>query len=140
MKAARLSAILLAALAVAAAAWFLAKNPGPRSDSLEGLLGNFVECLPADLSEAQVEEIKGILVRYESRVREGKVAALDGAELSREFQRHVAADSISRPELNQLMAKVSYYMYREDPFYNPPDGSAMHPLLETQDADSTSQP
>jgi len=112
----------------------LMSDRGPGAETLNGLLADFMKCLPADLTEAQTEEVASILLRYQVNVRRSNVRAQDGIELTESFKRHVAAKRISRNDLNQLMARVSFYMNREDPFYNPADGSAVHPLLEESDS------
>ncbi|MEE9269942.1 MAG: hypothetical protein V3V49_06740 [Candidatus Krumholzibacteria bacterium] len=136
IKATRLAALLIAIGIALTAAFFFLQSPGSGGGP-GGLLGDFMECLPSDLTDAQLDEIESILLRYEATVLEGRVRPQDGAELTREFQRHVDAGGIDRTDLNQLMAKVSFYMYRENPELSPPDGSGMHPLLEEEASDST---
>ena len=133
IKATRI-AILLVALVAGVAMFVLMSDRQSGDDTLNGLLADFTKCQPADLTEAQVEEVESILLRYQVNVSRSNVRAQDGIELTESFKRHVAAKSISRDDLNQLMVRVSFYMNRENPFYNPPDGSAVHPLLEESDS------
>ncbi len=133
IKAARIAMVLLAVVGGLMVVFLMSERESG-GETLDGLLADFMKCLPADLTEAQVEEVESILLRYQINVRRSNVRAQDGVELSESFKRHVAAKRISRDDLNQLMVRVSFYMTRENPFYNPPDGSAVHPLLEESDS------
>ncbi len=127
-------AMLLAAVVGGLVVVVLMSDRGSGGETLNGLLADFMKCLPNDLTEVQVEEVESILLRYQANVRQSNVRAQDGIELTESFKRHVATKHISRNDLNQLMVRVSFYMNRENPFYNPADGSAVHPLLEESDS------
>lgn len=118
--------------------FFVATRDRRGAETGYALTDDFLALVPADIGPDKREEIRGILSRFERRVREGQVRPEDKAEIDTKVMHYIeAGDTISSPELHVLMALVSYYTHRLDPRYNPPDGSGVHPLIDDQNKDST---
>ena len=104
--------------------------------ALAELQTDFIEILPAELSDDQVEEIANILVLYNRRIELGQVARSDEKAISDKMEEYVSARGIDRRELDQFVALVSFFSYRLDPDHNPEDGSGVHPLLKPEENDN----
>ena len=130
--------LILVLVLVALTGLFFLTDPVPKNrNALRGVSRNFVRILPTDLSEEQVEEIKGLFARFDQQVEAGAVVPADRDEVRADMQRHLEAGTISRGDLNTLMAKVGFYTMRNDPRFQHPDGSGIHPLLEKDKSDTT---
>lgn len=106
------------------------------ADTLAELQVDFIDILPAELSDEQVEEITHILILFNRRIELGQVARSDEKAISDKMEEYVSARGVDRRELDQFIALVSFFSYRLDPDHNPEDGSGVHPLLLPEENDT----
>ena len=104
--------------------------PRPTEEKLSGPLADFMSCLPEDLTEEQVLEVEGILIRYAYTAGAGKVSAARVREIDSLLNQYIASGTTSNQEIYTFMAKVSTFSYETD---------VEHPLLEEVPTDSTLQ-
>lgn len=128
------AAVSLAGVALAAAFLFFLHKPAPDAPALHGVFAGFMDCLPGELTDAQREEIRGILLRYELKAEAGNVRPQDHLEIDADLKRFVEAGTIARSDLSRFMAKVSLYTYRLDPEHSALDTWGKHPLLMESDS------
>jgi len=127
MKSKQLVIVILLALGVIAAAFFLTRSPEPlKEQELSSLVAEFFAIIPDDISDEQRDEIKGLLSRFEAKASSDQIRSTDFQEVMQLFEKYVSQGEITRGDLNLVMAKVGYYSFRA---YSP-DSSDIHPLLE----------
>ncbi|NIM20704.1 MAG: hypothetical protein GTO51_10830 [Candidatus Latescibacteria bacterium] len=105
---------------------------GSDSTSFEKLSREFLSLLPDQLTDAQRDEVSGILERFAIMVSEGKVEKTDQELIRGDLIAYIRGGEISKRELEYFMAKVSYITYRADPEANLPGGEIDHPLLNPE--------
>jgi hypothetical protein len=116
--------ILLAALAL-----FMWKRSPSGAETTRKLNEQFLTCLPEHLLDAQRREIAGILNRFFEMAAAGKVDPADQQSIRQELENYIRVGSISTPDLDYFMARVSYLTYKSNPNANLPDGEVDHPVL-----------
>lgn len=117
--------IILAAI-VGVIALVLVRGPEPEATfQVTGLAAEFMKVLPSDLPPDHVSEIEGLLARFQYAVRAGQMPVKNEVEIKRLMTQYVDEGSISRDDLNLVMARVGYYTFRG----SVPDSIGMHPLL-----------
>lgn len=127
MKGTKLAIAVTLAAIVLILALFLFEGPEPEiSFRVTGIAAEFMKILPDDLSGEKLEEISGLLARFQYRVRQGEMPGQDEVEVKRELAGYVERGSITEKELYRVMARVGYYTFRGET----PDSIGMHPLLE----------
>lgn len=120
-------AIFLVALGVIAGVYFGFRPSEPvRTAPLSELGERFIAILPDDLPPGHRAEIDGLLRRFEARARANRVRPEDYQEVMQLIAGHLTKGSLTRDELNLVMAKVGYYSHRA----LSPDSSDIHPLLD----------
>jgi len=105
----------------------------PEEARMEKVIASFMGALPKDLTTAQRDEVREILENFRLRTRRGKVAPRDRSQVLDLLEHYAEKGSITKSELQTLMAKVSYYSLRLTPQYGREDESPPrpdHPLLE----------
>ena len=132
---AKTNTFLIVSLIVVVAAIFLLNLVPSDESPLVDLSDQFLECLPEDLTEAQKNEVHGILLLFDRRHNEGKVTGEDFDQLIVQLNSYIGAGRIDRPELNRFMVRVSHLTWRLDPDYNQP--GTEHPLLRESPPDTT---
>jgi len=133
MKTARWIVIVVALLVLGTLAYVVltGRTPGGKTGPRlpNQVAREFLEVLPADLTEAQRAEIAGLLETFYARAGDGKVAIEDRQTIENKLRKYVQQGEIARGELNVFMAEVSQAAYRLDPDFSPPDSTGIHPLL-----------
>jgi len=115
-------AVLLVAALATLSALLIFRNAAPPSErKLKGLVGNFMKCLPEDITAAQREEIRGIMDRFYQRAMSGKVHPKDVVEIQNDLEEYVSKGEIPKPELFEFVSKVGTATRRLDPDHQPPE-------------------
>lgn len=123
----RLVITLVIAAIIAALALVLIRRPAPEPGfRVTGLAAEFMKVLPSDLPPDHVDEVEGLLARFQYSVRKGEMPVKDEVEIKRLLTRYIDSGTINRNDLNHVMARVGYYTFRR----SVPDSIGMHPLLE----------
>lgn len=123
----------MTALAVAVVLLIVVWQRTGTKSGVEARLESLMKCLPADLSRSQREEVRSTLKLFERSYKEGQVAPNDYREIVSALEHYISRASMTKEELQELMAWVGYYSIRmkqenldESGRIKPPD----HPLLE----------
>ena len=90
------------------------------------MAAEFLKLVPGDLPPEQVEEIEGLLARFQIKVRRHEIPVEDEVEIKRLMSQYIDRGSITKKELNTVMARVGYYSVRG----STPDSIGIHPLVE----------
>lgn len=108
--------------------FFVVQGPKrPQSDAgADKLTAEFMKILPDDLTPDQVEEVRGLLMRFQRMIYNGQMPVEDEVDVKRRMTEYVSRGSMTRQELNVLMARVGYFSVRG----STPDSVGIHPLLE----------
>jgi hypothetical protein len=115
--------ILLVAALATLAGLLIFRNAAPPSErKLAGLVGNFMKCLPEDITAAQREEIRGIMDRFYKRAMSGEVHPEDIVEIQNDLEEYVRKGEIPKSELFEFVSKVGKATRRLDPDHQPPEG------------------
>ncbi len=100
-------AISVAAAAAGLAVLLFVEDANPPGDSrLERLTAQFEECLPEGTTDAQREEIRGIMTRFHDRAMAGRVHPQDVAEIESDLTAYIDRGEILKSELFEFMSKV----------------------------------
>jgi len=86
----------------------------PSKTKLQGLIGDFMTCLPQDITTPERDEIRGIMDRFYKRAMSGKVHAKDVVEIQNDLGEYVAKGTIPRSELSEFLSKVGKATRRLD--------------------------
>jgi hypothetical protein len=114
--------ILLVAALATLTGWLIFRNATPPSEKkLMGLVGNFMMCLPENITAAQREEIRGIMDRFYKRAMSGKVHPQDIMEIQNDLEEYVRKGEIPKSELSEFVSKVGKATRRLDPDHQPPE-------------------
>jgi hypothetical protein len=106
--------VLLAALASLTGLLIFWNAAPPAETKLNGLIGDFIKCLPQDVTPAEREEILGIMNRFYKRAMGGKVHPKDIVEIQNDLGQYIAKGTIPRSELPEFLSKVGKATRRLD--------------------------
>ncbi|UCG50563.1 MAG: hypothetical protein JSW58_10165 [Candidatus Latescibacterota bacterium] len=112
---------LVAAIVAALIVFLFVNNPSPPGSSrLERTISQFMKCLPDETTDAQREEIEGIMTRFHDKARTGRVHLDDLDEIRQDLSMYIERGEITRLELNDFMSKVGTATRRMDEEQVPP--------------------
>jgi hypothetical protein len=100
-----------------------------REKKWERMTDQFVECVPASVTEQQRREIAGLLETFWARAQRGEVYEEDVNKIESKLRSYIDAGTIEPDSLAYFMALVGYNSYRKDPRYNLPERIVDHPTL-----------
>lgn len=100
----------------------------PRAQQ-DRMVEQFVAILPDSLSDDHIIEIRKMFYVLYDRAALGKVKPETLTAISKELEAHIQRGHITATNLVHFMAEVGYSTYKDEPRYNPDDGSVDHPVL-----------
>lgn len=100
--------VLLAGVVAGLTVMLLVKDSSvPGNTRLEGSIALFINnCLPGETTDAQREEIDGILTRFYAKAISGGIYPLDLADIEAELDMYIERGQITRLELNDFMVMI----------------------------------
>jgi hypothetical protein len=110
-------ALIALALAIAVALGvflFVNKQAPPGTSHLDRTISQFMKCLPDEITDAQRDEIEGIMGRFRAKARAGRVHFDDLEEIRQDLSMYIEKGEITRLELNDFMSKVGNATRRMD--------------------------
>ncbi|MEJ2719804.1 MAG: hypothetical protein P8181_01505 [bacterium] len=116
-------AVVILALGVIAGltALLLVRRPAvPHDSALEKSIASFMKCLPEDTTDAQREEIDGIMTRFYIKAVTGQVYPRDVLAITDDIDTYVERGRITHQELIEFMKKVGTATRRMEEEGRPP--------------------
>jgi hypothetical protein len=114
-------AVIILALGIVAglsAMLFVRDASVPGDSRLEGSIALFMKnCLPDELTDAQREEIDGIMTRFNASAAAGRIYPQEIAAVEDELNAYIERGEITRLELNDFMMMVGNATRRMDEEY-----------------------
>jgi hypothetical protein len=110
--------LVLGILAGLSVMLFVRNASVPGDSALEGSIALFIKnCLPDELTDAQRDEIDGIMTRFNARAAAGRVYPQETAAVEDELNAYIDRGEITRLELNDFMVMVGNATRRMDEEY-----------------------
>ena len=129
MKPRRLAILLVAVTAIGLAAGLVYQRRQSPHAKQDKLVEQFIAILPDSLSNDHVLEIRKLFYVLYDRAELGKVKPETLAGVTQELETHIQRGHITATDLVHFMAVVGHSTYKDEPHYNPEDGSVDHPVL-----------